>query len=95
MESYVNKVVNGVIVPKSRPDLPGNGTQPTNISQCVVCKEVFSTPGNYEKHRYLYDKRNYKRVCRDPETVGLEIGKNNTWVTIGGAEHWTKDDSSS
>ena len=82
-KEYVNKVVKGNIVPKSRPDLPhvesGRGLR---YSQCPVCKEVFSSPGTFDAHRKVAGRMdNYRRICLDPATVGLVLGERDVWIT--------------
>lgn len=82
VKQYFYKMVKGVITPKSRPDLPyeesGKGLR---YSKCSSCKEVFSSPGTFDKHRKVTGRMdNYRRVCLDPETVGLVLGERNVWI---------------
>lgn len=84
MESYINKEVDGEIVPKSRKELlPKSLT----CAQCTACKEVFSSTRNFDAHR----KWNYHYqtgYCVDPSTVKLILGANDTWIT---EQTWFKE----
>jgi hypothetical protein len=50
---------------------------PDGICQCPTCKEVFSTTGNFDRHRKGTYEPN-ERHCVDPSSVGLIIGENKT-----------------
>lgn len=62
-------------------------------AMCQTCKEVFSTPGNFDKHMTPFGERfalstenqNRKRnskVCVDPSTVGLVLSESSgVWIT--------------
>ena len=89
MDYFSQKDESGTIIPASRSDIPGNGGP---ACKCSVCNEVFSTPDNFDKHRELVNRRNYRRECRDPATVGLVLGKYNTWVT---EQAWFNDENDS
>lgn len=90
MNYYYSKDEGGKIVPKSRTDIPGELTGRGGPScACRCCNEVFSTVDNYEKHRKIVNKSNYRRECVDPSTVGLIIGKHQTWVT---EQAWFEND---
>lgn len=39
--------------------------------QCPTCNEVFSTVGNFDRHRV--GEHGPNRKCVNPQTVGLEI----------------------
>lgn len=92
--SWVNKVVKGKIVPKSRPDIPGEMTGAGgNACRCTVCKEIFSGPSAYEKHRKIAGRGdNYHRICVDPSSVGLVIGERNLWIVD---QSWYDEDEAS
>lgn len=81
-KSYINKKIDGKIVPKSRPDIPGEDSgKGLRYCRCVVCLEIFSSPGTYELHRKPAGRMdNYHRICLDPESVGLILGERNVWV---------------
>lgn len=79
---------------KSREGLPesalnGHGSP---ASECSVCGNVFSTPNNFDLHRVKVNKQGqaHKQVCVDPESVGLTIGKQDTWIT---AQKWFDEDA--
>lgn len=82
-QSYVNKVVKGQIVPKSRPDIPGvNSGAGGRASQCSSCKEVFGGLTAFDLHRKTAGYGdNYYRICLNPEDVGLELGERNVWIS--------------
>lgn len=71
--------------PVSAP-LPGVGT--SKASECPTCKEVFTTPSNFDKHLRRVSCRidKYRMVCQDPVDVGLEIGKRGFWAMPGREE---------
>ncbi|AWN04378.1 hypothetical protein PBI_GRAYSON_34 [Rhodococcus phage Grayson] len=78
---------------KSREGLPasslnGHGSP---ASMCAVCGNVFSTPGNFDAHRVKVNKQGqqHRQVCVDPETVGLTLGKQQTWII---AQEWYKEE---
>ena len=91
-KSYVNKKIDGKIIPKSRPDIPGETSgKGLRYSRCTVCNEVFSTPAVYEMHRKVVGRmQNYRRICIDPESVGLVLGERNVWVT---QQDWREDET--
>lgn len=43
----------------------------SNTCRCSVCGEYFSTLSNFDRHR---KGEHGKKVCVDPESVGLVIG---------------------
>lgn len=52
-------------------------------SECPKCKEVFSTPSNWEKHRLPPKKGS--RPCMPPEDfekAGLVLGKTGVWISM-------------
>lgn len=82
-EQYLNKIIDGLVEPKSRADIPheesGRGLR---YSKCSVCGEVFSSPGTFDAHRKVKGRMdNYHRICLDPESVGLVLGERNVWIT--------------
>lgn len=91
-KSYFNKIVDDQIIPKSRPDIPGETSgKGLRYSKCTVCKEVFSTPNIYELHRKVAGRMdNYHRICLDPEKVGLILGERNVWIT---QQDWHEDET--
>lgn len=72
---------------KSREGLPPSALKGQGSPACIcpVCKNVFSTVNNYELHRKIIDNKNYVRICVDPDTVGLKLGANKTWII---AQDW-------
>lgn len=45
---------------------------PGKMCQCPTCGEFFSTVSNFDRHRV---GNHGSKVCVDPESVGLVIGK--------------------
>ena len=51
-------------------------------SQCPTCWEIFSTEGNFDRHRK--GKHSGYRFCVPPEMVGLVKKKNGDWALPSG-----------
>ena len=80
---FYKKDKEGNILPRSRTDIPGvlSGAG-GRACMCPTCKEVFSSISAFEAHRKLKGRMdNYHRVCLNPESVGLIIGKRNLWIS--------------
>lgn len=94
-QSWFNKKdEQGNIVPKSRPDIPGvsNGAG-GRAAKCDACKEIFSTPGNFDSHRKTVGYAdNYNRICVNPESVDLVLGERDVWIS---AREFGSEDMSS
>ena len=64
--------------------MPMTTAKPTHKRcMCSLCKEVFSTLNNFDKHRA---GSHGEKVCVDPSEAGLEIkeGLNGTWWGMPG-----------
>ena len=60
-----------------------NATLKGNRCYCRGCGEYFSVVSNFDKHRIWKDD---KRVCADPESLGMEIkqtGQGTYWGMPG------------
>lgn len=63
---------------------------PGSLKNCIcpICKEVFSTTGNFDKHRT--HTRGFKSVCIDPEEVGLVLSEKQIWIS---SSKWFEEDN--
>lgn len=82
VKSYVNKIVKGEIIPKSRADIPGETSgKGLRYGKCTVCREIFSSVSTFDAHRIVKGRMdNYHRICVDPESVGLILGERGVWI---------------
>lgn len=73
--------------PKSKPLPVSTGS---NISECTVCKEVFTSPSMFDKHlkRVSWKEDKYRMICVDPASVGMEIGARGYWTVPNDKNKW-------
>jgi hypothetical protein len=62
------------------------GGQATNYAQCAACERVFTTPGNFDRHRRGGE-------CVDPFTIGMEINRKGAWRPPFRGEGFVSDGS--
>lgn len=76
--------------PRSKP-LPGT---PSRISECPTCREVFTSPGMFDKHleRRTWKLDTYKMICTDPAEHGMELNKSGFWTIPSDTDWWDKDE---
>ena len=58
----------------------------SKMCKCATCKEYFTSPGGFDKHR-----KNFK--CVPPESVGLIQNEAGVWKIPGGERWWINDKS--
>jgi hypothetical protein len=64
-------------IPKREGVRPYVSLGATKRSQCPTCWEIFSTEGNFDRHRK--GKHSERRFCVSPEAVGLIRKANGDW----------------
>jgi len=77
----------GQVPPHGRGHEPGEGAMTPvktlpggkKVCQCAKCRNVFTTVGNFDRHR-----RGMK--CHEPSTVGLELNYRGVWKMPGKVE---------
>lgn len=55
-----------------------------HVCQCGACKRYFTRTSTFDQHRAWHpedgtDETNRRRICLDPETVGLIQRDNGAW----------------
>lgn len=83
--------------PKKPVSNPLNPISPTKVSECTMCREVFSTPSNFDRHlkRVSWVVDSYRMICTDPKEVGMELNPSGYWrMPPAEGEGWWKDEDS-
>lgn len=75
-------------VPKKEGQRPTVKLREGTRSMCPSCWEIFSSEGNFDRHRK--GEHDGERFCVQPESVGLSRKANGDWARIGKEKphHW-------
>lgn len=65
-------------MPRSREDILPNSR---SNAICPICHEVFSTAGNFDKHRIHSKDGKFRSLCKDPEDCGMILNEKKLWIT--------------
>jgi hypothetical protein len=67
-------------------DLLMQDGSPTARAMCTECGRMFSTDGNFDRHRKVRRLSEHDSYCEDPSKVGLILGRHGIWHLPGPQE---------